>query len=494
MMFLSKSYLIELIKVDSNDITEEESLAEYKLTISFGKGTLNLNDIKIIISSVNERDSIFINEENSKDILKQDSSDERIQEVVDDINANLEFGPVTILINVKKNITNILSIYSSEKFFSFIDKYNLFDFFKVFNQLIINEGISVFQTLNDDIKLITKTFACSSEIINFEYFDRDSYLNKANLMGKTNIDYALSLTPYDFKLFDYSNDINYLEKTIKRFKQLQYILSLRYISNESVFSTSALELYIFGYKNIQIKYDSNIEIELIPNDNINEVFEWAFMDGNIVDKIGIVRNVLSINYNDDKFKSITDSEYDSIIGNYQLYLKKHVQEYLKLKESVTAKFQTFCDECSDQISQFSSTIRKNFLALFGYLITVLLTKGFINKATSDIFSQDVTIITSFVLVGSFIVWVISIYYYRYQNLYIDEKINKLKQYYQDVITEKELLRIINDNTLIDFTKDKNKKQVNVLSIIWIASLIVAFLVLDAISGPTKLLFFINIFK
>ena len=134
------------------------------------------------------------------------------------------------------------------------------------------------------------------------------------------------------------------------------------------------------------------------------------------------------------------------------------------------------------------------MALFGYLITVLLTKGFINKATSDIFSQDVTIITSFVLVGSFIVWVISIYYYRYQNLYIDEKINKLKQYYQDVITEKELLRIINDNTLIDFTKDKNKKQVNVLSIIWIASLIVAFLVLDAISGPTKLLFFINIFK
>lgn len=493
-MFLSKSYLIELLKVNPNDITEEESLAEYNLTVSYGKDTLNITVIKSIISSVNERDNIFINEENSNDILKQDSSDEQIQEIVDEINSNLELGPVTILISVKKNKTDTLSIYNSEKFFSYIDKYNLFDFLKAFNQLIINEGILIFQTLNDDIKLITKTFAFSSETISFEYFDRDSYLNKANLIGKINIDYALSLTPYDFKLFNYSNYINHLEKTIKRFKQLQYILSLRYISNESIFSTSSLEFYVFGYKNIQIEYDNNIENELNPNDNINEIFEWAFMEGNIVDKIGIVRNVLSINYNDDNFKSITDSEYDSIIGNYQLYLKKHVQEYLKLKETVTSKFQTFCDECSDQISQFSSTIRKNFLALFGYLITVLLTKGFVNKATSEIFSQDVTIITSFVLVGSFIVWVISIYYYRYQNKYVDEKISKLKQYYRDIITEKELLRIINDNTLIDFTKEKNKHQVRVLSIIWIASLIGAFLMLDAVSGSTKLLFFINIFK
>lgn len=493
-MFLSKSYLIELLKVNPNDITEEESLAEYNLTVSYGKDTLNITVIKSIISSVNERDNIFINEENSNDILKQDSSDEQIQEIVDEINSNLELGPVTILISVKKSKTYTLSIYNSEKFFSYIDKYKLFDFLKAFNQLIINEGILIFQTLNDDIKLITKTFAFSSETISFEYFDRDSYLNKANLIGKTNIDYALSLTPYDFKLFDYSNDINYLEKTIKRFKQLQYILSLRYISNESVFSTSTLEFYIFGYKNIQLEYVNNIENELIPNDNINEIFEWAFVEGNIVDKIGIVRNVLSINYNDDNFKSITDSEYDSIIGNYQLYLKKHVQEYLKLKETVTSKFQTFCDECSDQISQFSSTLRKNYLALFGYLITVLLTKGFVDKATSDIFSKDVTIITSFVLVGSFIVWGISIYYYRYQNKYVDEKISKLKQYYRDIITEKELLRIINDNTLIDFTKEKNKHQVRALSIIWIVSLIVAFLVLDAISGSTKLLFFINIFK
>jgi hypothetical protein len=348
--------------------------------------------------------------------------------------------------------------------------------------------------LNENVKIITRTFAFSSEIISFECFDRDNYLNKADLIGKTNIDYSLFITPYDFKLLDFSNDIEYLNKTIKRFKQLQYILSLKYISNESVFLTSALEFYIFGYRNIQLKYDNNIENELIPNDSINEIFEWAFVEGNIVDKIGIVRNVLSINYNDDNFKSITGSEYDSIIGNYQLYLKKHVQEYLKLKETVTSRFQTFCDECSDQISQFSSTIRKNFLALFGYLITVLLTRGFSDKATSEMFSKDVTIITSFVLVGSFIVWVISIYYYRYQNKYVDEKINKLKKYYQDVITEKELLRIINDNTLIDFTKGKNKKQVSVLSIIWIASLIVAFLVLDAISGSTKLLFFINLFK
>lgn len=492
-MYLSIPYLINLLKVDLSDITEDESLNEYNLTVKYCKKTLELDAVKSILSSVNARDNLFFNEENSSDILKQDSSDEQIQEVVDEINSDLELGPVTLLLKIQKKSNTTLSIYSCEKFFSFFNNYNLYDFLTLFNQLIINDSISCFQTLNEDIKLITETFGFSKEEISFEKFDRDNYLDKSNLIGKISIDHPLCLNPYDFKIVESSKGKKYLERTINRFEQLQYILSLRYISNESVFSTSSLEFFISGYKNIQIKYNNDIENTLITNNVINEIFEWAFEDGNVVDKIGIVRNVLSINYNDDKFKSLTDSEYESVIGNYLLYLKKHVQEYLKLKESVTSKFQMFCDECADQISQFSSTIRKNFLALFGYLITVLLTKGISDK-TSNIFSEDVTIITSFVLVGSFVVWAISFVYYRYQNKYIDEKVKKLKQYYQDIITEKELNRIINDNTLIDFAKEKSKKQAKGLSFIWIASLIVAFLVLDAVSGSAKLLFFINLFQ
>lgn len=63
-----------------------------------------------------------------------------------------------------------------------------------------------------------------------------------------------------------------------------------------------------------------------------------------------------------------------------------------------------------------------------------------------------------------------------------------------IITDNELSKIIDDNTLIAFAKERNKKLVRTYSVIWIVSLIVIFLVLDAISGSVKLLFFVNIFK
>ena len=209
--------------------------------------------------------------------------------------------------------------------------------------------------------------------------------------------------------------------------------------------------------------------------------------------MGIVRNVLSINYNNDNFESISDSEFQSIIGNYLLYLRNNVQDYLKLKETVTIRFQSFCDECSDQISQLSSTLRKNFLALLGYLITVLLTKG-ISNSIDDIFSKEVAIISSFVLIGSFVVWGLSFIYCRNQMKYLDKKISKFREYYKDIITDKELNKIIDDNTLIIFAKERNNKLIWVYSIIWIVTLVVLFLALDALSGSTKLLYLINFFN
>lgn len=490
-MILCKKFLSNMLSISEENITEKENLEEYKIKFEYAGKALTSNIIKAIINSVDSCDDVFFNLQYSQDKISKCSSNTEIEEVIDDINSNLETERVTLLINVIKNKQDYISVYSCEKLFEYFDAFNFFDFFQFMNN-IIHKNILHFKPLNENIELVTKTICFSNvKVLNVDV-QRDYYIEKYRLVGKSAISFILHMIPCDFKIIRLTQNINYLNKTIDRFKKFEYILSLLYISNEAEVSENFLQFIFYGYKNIVIEYKNYGDNDINVNNTIIEICEWSYQDGNVVDKLGIVRNVLSINYNDDEFLSITDSEYQSIVGNYLLYLKKHVQDYLKLKETVTLRFQSFCDECADQISQLSSTLRKNFLALFGYLITVLLTKG-ISNSLSDIFSKEVTIISSFVLLGSFIVWIISFIYYCSQNNYIDKKIDKFREYYKDIITDNELSKIIDDSTLIAFTKERNKKLVTTYSVIWIVSLIIIFLVLDALSGSVKLLYFVNIF-
>lgn len=426
-MILCKKFLSDMLSISEENITEEENLEEYKIKFEYAGEALTSNTIKIIISSVDSCDDVFFNLQYRQDIIGKNSTDSDIEEVVEDINSNLETDSVTLLINVAKKNKTYISIYSCEKFFDYFDSLEFFAFLQLINETV-NENTLFFKILNDNVELITNTICFSKLKVDNSDVKRSDCIEKNKSSGKSNTDFDLHLIPYDFKIISSTQGIDYLDKTINRFKKFEYILSLLYLSNESQVFESLLQFVFYGYKNILIEYNNYRENEIVVNNTIIEIFEWAYLDGNIVDKLGIVRNVLSINYNEDRFLSITDSVYQSIVGNYLLYLKNHVQDYLKLKETVTLKFQSFCDECADQISQLTSTLRKNFLALFGYLITVLLTKG-ISNSLSDIFSKEVTIISSFVLLGSFIVWIISFIYYCSQNNYIDKKIEKFREYY-----------------------------------------------------------------
>ena len=492
MMNLCKEFLLKTFLVDENNIIEKEDLQEYNISFDYAGKELSKEDIKCILNAVDSNDKIIINQQYRQDKVDINSSDSAMENFLTDINSDLETGKITLCVNITKGVEKYISVYSSVKLFEYFDSFDFYSFFKFFNSIIKDKPLH-FKMLNDNVQLLTDSMCFSNQEGNNSFFKRDEYIDKIRLATKTNLEFPLYSTPCDFRISVSKSNDNHISNTVERFKKIEYILSLLCISNESLLSKQQIKFLFSGLKNIEINYSEYSENDIVVNDFIVDIFNWSYNEGNTVDKLGIVRNVLSINYNNDNFESISDSEFQSIIGNYLLYLRNNVQDYLKLKETVTIRFQSFCDECSDQITQLSSTLRKNFLALLGYLITVLLTKG-ISNSIDDIFSKEVAIISSFVLIGSFVVWGLSFIYCRNQMKYLDKKISKFREYYKDIITDKELNKIIDDNTLIIFAKERNNKLIWVYSIIWIVTLVVLFLALDALSGSTKLLYLINFFN
>lgn len=266
-----------------------------------------------------------------------------------------------------------------------------------------------------------------------------------------------------------------------------------FISNESDTTKETYNFSIYGYKNIEICFEQSTLYSISKNKTISKICAWCYNEGNIVDKVHIARNIISLYSEDNNLNEINDAVFDSIIGNYSLYLKNHIENYLKLKEDATNKFQEICDEISNQVSKLSSSLKNNYLAILGYLVTVIIAEGF-SDGIKGIFSYEITIVSSFVLIGSLVVYLFSLLHYIFNRIYLSRKLNKWKEYYKDTITEKELNYIIENNTLIQFAKLQSTVQTIIISVFWIVSIFILLFLLNKITDNIPLLFFKDVIK
>ncbi len=488
---LNKEYFITDFDVDMNTVVEKETIEEYEISFKF-KNKIELTNIKKIFNNIAQKDGVSISfHDFSTDKIHKDTDEGKINQLLDEVNTDIGDESVMFNLTVTKNDTECINVYSANIFYDYLNKLKPYGLIKIISDLIIRNKLH-FKLLNDDYELQTETFSFSKTDISV-YLKRDDIKTKFNDISKIHGNFMSEVIPQDFKVLSYNNKKEKVIELVNKFEKIEYLLSLMFISNEFDTTGDAYKFSIYGYKNIEICFEQSTLYSISKNKTISKICAWCYDEGNIVDKVHIARNIISLYSEDNNLNEINDAVFDSIIGNYSLYLKNHIENYLKLKEDATNKFQEICDEISNQVSKLSGSLKNNFLAILGYLVTVLITEGF-SDGIEGIFSYEITIISSFVLAGSLIVYILSLAHYLFNKKYLSEKLDKWKEYYNDTITEKELNYITENNTLINFAEKQSLKQTVLISIFWVVSIIALFLSLDKLSGDTPLLFFINFFK
>ena len=229
---------------------------------------------------------------------------------------------LTLAINInKRRVDNRLSIYDDNELINYIVKKDFQSVLDVIDDLITDDCPLFFEVQKDHYQSFrTSKFAFVSEggVVDFDNHTNEDALE--NVIGNskmicTNNLKITKLTPEFFQIEGGGDEKQAFQKVFNRLGQL---LLICYIASYAKIEGNSLEFKIYGYKTIQQKIgyvdllNTNIDISTLPL--YYQIFHWLYKGGNIYDKASIVRNIVTLNI-DEQGLLLNETTFDSIISN-----------------------------------------------------------------------------------------------------------------------------------------------------------------------------------
>ena len=382
---------------------------------------------------------------------------------------------IEILIN-KKNNQGVVIIYDFVAFERDLTKLNFEQFLNVFNRAFENNKNIIFKVHN----LEADFYSSSIFFIPFQEdeqekitqkSDRFSYIKKLNTVSHFDSSEKYKLSPIDFELI---KENSVYKKLCDTFKLYSIVLSVIYLFDISSVVDNKLEYKLNGYKS----FKGEIDISKLKNSKLNSylpIFKWVFKGGNLTDKIGLSRNIISLHFEDKDQIYLTGNPYLSIQSSYKIYEKENIKQYIDLRNKISEQLIDFNNRASKIVESFANGFQRSAFALLSFYVSTIvirvLTKGnFIN-----VFSLDALILSTVFLIGSLIYFFISRWEIKTQRNRFVNSYENLKSRYQDLLNPDDIKRILNNDQEyqddLSFIDLKRKFY----SFMWLSFIIMLFL-------------------
>lgn len=330
------------------------------------------------------------------------SSYEEIQNHITDFDSDAEYE---IELRVKKQLHDkTISVYFIESFSRYLNDIPVLNVINLISNYFDNSlNLEVFSKIKcfgtSSIKFIEAHTQHDSSIIDDQYLslERDKKLSLL-FDNATTSNFTLELIPDDFYLIENST----LEILNDIFTKISSLLSLIFIANSSSFEKDGTFLYkISGYKSISEK------ISLFSHDKdmcsiLYKIYDWSYEGGNCSDKIGLVRNVLSIHLDDNNKIKIDNEAWQAIQSNYQIYLKENIQSYLEIKNKIGEFVIESSSRTYTMANEILSSFKNSIFVFITFLLTVVVVNGLKDTGERGIFSDAYFAIVIILCVASLI--------------------------------------------------------------------------------------------
>ena len=169
------------------------------------------------------------------------------------------------------------------------------------------------------------------------------------------------------------------------FDRAAALLSLSYISSSTEVSDKEVSYKINGYKSISSK---GLCLDSLASSvkELHKIYAWVYSDGSVTDKLGLVRNVLSLHLDEEGNVLFDAQAWNAINSNYQIYLKGNIQGYLEVKNKIgemvvetTSKIHALADE-------MASSFKNSVFIIATFMLSVVIVNGLKDNGQEDIFS------------------------------------------------------------------------------------------------------------
>ena len=477
--------LHELIyTISGNGVSYNLTEKNKKVTVNWSIETSNIcnyDDLRTVLEKFPYRDNVEVtisNLANERVIISNKTVSQKKEEYV---NFEKEIGvsdEISVLISISKGmVEGVLSIYNIEEFNRDLFSLNIMDIVRFFEEDLKTEKNITFELFDSTMILATKTILFRPSNLTYTYnldFNRCERINNCRkncyILGESN---ELPV-PEDFHFV-----VDDLEDNPYRdiFRKIESLLSIVYISDNVHIEKDIITCQIMGQRmNLyEMKYD-----EIWYNEVLFDIYSWIYTDGNIVDKVTLARNLLSLHCKYMSLKDMDSKTFMSIKANFSLYQKENVNKYIELKNSMTVFLKDTLNQSKDIVMDIVGQIGKNIVACLSFVLTVFLSDVISGNIEGIIFSKDITHICYAIIVGSgiylFLTHVISKY-----------KISELKKGYKiikrnnDFLADtKEYEEIFRDDEIEDIISE-TKRYKRILLVLWGVIIFLIFLLVEYVS-------------
>lgn len=268
--------------------------------------------------------------------------------------------------------------------------------------------------------------------------------------------------PDDFNVTTPSLELNTF------FDRLRAVFLLIFLSDFSRIVDDQLIFKIKGYKTFNCRCDGIVSEHVLRE--LELLYKWAYDEGAFTDKVGIVRNVMTIHVTNEDINSLEVGTCDSAKSGYDLYLKDNVKQYIDIKNKIG-------DMLHSQ-SEKASTITKDMFKIFKTSIWTFVTFFTTSIILRSLRLGDISfesLDNKLFLVGVFFLFISTIYIFfarsevESEKKRLSDKFLEIRDRYKDLLNEADLDKILahsNGKSIsqneIDYIDDKKKKY----TILW----------------------------
>jgi len=384
---------------------------------------------------------------------------------------------VVIDLDIRKQGANgRLSIYSFEIFSSSLNELAFFDVIDLFGESF-KRGILIFEVIDSNFKSFyttTISFINPEERYTKPLKEVDKYRSGRikRISGITHVlGISFPLLPDDF---DIRNPIAEYQVINHLFHKLTLVGCLSSLFDITTIASNGLSFRLNGYKAIE-GFLTYSQLTISSLDEYLRIYYWIYESGNLTDKIGLSRNIISLHINKENLE-LSGSPYYSIESAFVVYLRENIRQYIEIRNKISDQLIDFNKRATLIVDSFASSFQKSAFAVFTtfsailaikYLGVVQVTTTFASNAA--IFSLVFIIISALYLYVS--KWDIKMQKDRFISSYGD-----LKKRYTDLLVTEDIERILNFDAAYDqdlaYINQKEKRYTQ----LWMAVLIAMALI------------------
>ncbi|RZK26245.1 MAG: hypothetical protein EOO43_03380 [Flavobacterium sp.] len=374
---------------------------------------------------------------------------------------------------IKKKDANRVTIYDLNLFQTTLEALSISQALTVFHRVLQKADYAIVEVVNLDEPFYTSSlyFCPVGFSTNHIGFDRQKSIENLRTASYfTGID-DHTLVPDDFKVLKGNLRYNPLCLFLNR---LSVVLSLIYLFDITSLNENKLEFKINGYKSIK----GVIDVKTIPSQGVEEyfsIYQWVYSGGNLNDKIGLARNIVSLHFDKPGEIALKGSPFQSIQSSYKVYEKQNIKQYIEIRNKISDQLLDFNNRANKIIETFASGFQKSALALVTFYFSAIAIKVLGQGQFLNVFTLDATLLAIAFLAGSLVYYFVSRWEVIQQRGRFVKSYTNLKDRYTDLLDALDIQRILNSDK--EFNADLNfiDSKLKAYSRMWWIFLLILFL-------------------